>query len=584
MTPPLGSRPVPVRSALARSLHRALALIAAAAAVLGVVQLALLPRADPNWPVMVAGTAIFWVYAAIGLIAWRRRPSNPLGQLIVLAGMTVYLAMCGNTEVPVLMGIGAVCATLILPAMLHLLLAFPSGHLRSRRAVGVVVAGYVLSTLLEAPQYLFDPAGPAPALVVADAPEVARAALTVQAIAGAGVMAAAVVILAGRLRRADRAHRRVLAPLFSYGIFAAAATPLSGSVLVGVLGLDSAVQASVQYLVIAGVPVAFALGMLRGGFARTGQLEELGTWLGAAPATREVLETAIARALGDASVGLSFWVAERGGYVDAEGRAVPTPAAHRGWSRIVLDGRLIGAIEYDRRLLRDDELVRTAGNVVAIAVDRERLTAELRASRRALIRSRERLVEAADRERRRIARDLHDGLQSQLVMLAVDAQRLASAEPAAVAERATGLRREIDAAAADLRRLVHDLVPAALIERGLFAAAEELVDRMPIPTRLVGGAGPLDDAASDTAYFVIAEALTNVVKHSQARSAEVRLERRDGTLRLDVRDDGVGGATFDGGTGLRGLADRVDAAGGTLVIAGAETEGTHLCVTLPCAS
>lgn len=584
MTQPHGGRPVPVRSALARSLDRALAMVAVLAGILGAVYLALIPVEDPAWPLIAASAVMFWVYVGIGVVAWQRRPSNPLGMLIVLAGVMIHLGTVGNTGVPFLVAVGAVCATLILPAMLHLLLAFPTGYLITWPARAVVIAGYTLSTALQAPQYLFDVDGPAPDLVIVDAPDLAAAALSVQVLAGAAVMAATVVILVGRLRRADAAHRRVLVPLFSYGIFAAVATPLSGRLVLAPLGVDPLIGIAAQYLVITGVPVAFALGMLRGGFARTSQLEELGTWLGAAAPSRELLSAALARALGDPSLELYFWAAARGCFVDADGHPAPPRALHRGWSQIVLDGRVIGAIEYDRALLVDEELVRTAGNVVAIAVDRERLTAELRANRRALLRSRERLVEAADRERRRIARDLHDGLQAQLVMLAVDAQRLASADPDVVGARATRLRRDIDTAAADLRRLVHDLVPAALIERGLFAAAEELADRMPIPTRLIGAVGVLGDAIADTAYFVIAEGLTNVVKHSQARSAVVLLEVHGDELVLDLSDDGVGGAQVERGTGLRGLADRVDAAGGTFALTSTPTEGTRLCVTLPCGS
>lgn len=584
MTASLRARPAPVRSALTRSLDRALASITVAAGALGVIQLVLLPADDPARPVMAGGIVMFWIYIAMGVVAWVRRPSNPLGLLIVLAGLMLYLGTLGNTGIPPLASIGAVCATLILAAMLHLLLAFPTGYLITWQARTVVIAGYALSTVLQAPQYLFDPAGPAPALVIADAPDLARAALAAQVVGGALVMLATIAILSDRLRRADATHRRVLVPLFAYGIFAAAATPLSASLLAGELGVDPLVRGAVQYLVIAGVPIAFAFGMLRGGFARTGELEELGSWLGSAPAGRDSLAAALARALGDASLELSFWSVERGGFVDADGHKVPTPGPRRGWSEIVLSGRVIGAIEYDRELLVDEELVRTAGNVVAIAVDRERLTAELRASRRALLGSRERLVEAAARERRRIARDLHDGLQAQLVMLAVDAQRLASADPSAIQARATRLRRDVDVAAADLRRLVHDLVPAALIERGLDAAAEELVDRMPVPTRVVGTAGALADGVTDTAYFVIAEGLTNVVKHAGAGSVEVRLHNDGGLLTLEIRDDGVGGACLDDGTGLRGLADRVDAAGGTLELTSIRSERTHLCVTLPCAS
>jgi signal transduction histidine kinase len=246
----------------------------------------------------------------------------------------------------------------------------------------------------------------------------------------------------------------------------------------------------------------------------------------------------------------------------------------------------VGVITYDAAMLPDPELVRSAGSVVAIAVERERLTAELRASRQAVLRSRERIVEAADRERLRIARDLHDGLQVQLVMLALEAQQLAHAPDAgpSVEAGATTLRSNIDQAAAELRTFVHGLVPAGLIERGLASATVDLADRMPVPMRLDirvadNEVGPM---ASNAAYFVLAEALTNIVKHADASDAEIRLHRVEGRLHVEVHDNGTGGASMDGGTGLRGLADRVDAIGGTLRLVSNDGEGTHLWVQLPC--
>jgi signal transduction histidine kinase len=233
--------------------------------------------------------------------------------------------------------------------------------------------------------------------------------------------------------------------------------------------------------------------------------------------------------------------------------------------------------------------VQTAGRVVAIAVDRERLTAELRASHLALRRSRERLVNAIDLERRRIAQDLHDGIQMRLVLLALEAQQLGSipGTGAETTSRATALRRDIDAAAADLRQLVHNVMPAGLVEHGLWAAVEDLTDRMPIPTRLTmspkSGAGTLPSAVESTAYFVVAEALTNTVKHAGAGSAAVELALDGDVLRVEVSDDGVGTAAPNSGAGLRGLADRVDVLDGRVRLRSEPGQGTHLTVELPCA-
>jgi signal transduction histidine kinase len=239
--------------------------------------------------------------------------------------------------------------------------------------------------------------------------------------------------------------------------------------------------------------------------------------------------------------------------------------------------------------------VRAAGQVLALAVEAERLTAQLRAGEAELRRSRARIVQASDAERRRVARNLHDGLQVRLVLLALDAQQLAE-DPdatAAMGQAAAALRAGIDAAAAELRSFVHAVMPAGLIERGLAAAVEDLADRMPVRTRLdTGGLGAaggrLPAAVESTAYFVVAEGLANALKHARARELSVRLARTGGHLAVEVGDDGIDGAALDagrdGGSGLRGLADRVEALGGQLRCDSRPGAGTTLAAELPCGS
>ena len=578
----------PVRSEMARSLQRALWVVATMGVVLTVLLVALLPIHEPgNLPLLML-PVIFVIYVVAGGLAWRRRPRSDIGFLVILAGVAVYAGSLYNTVLPSLVAIGSVCATLMVAAIVHLLLAFPTGRLPDRLSVFLVVATYVACLVLQAPLYLLDADGPFPPFALADLPRASEFFSLLQTIVATALMIVVAGVLWGRLRRADAAHRRILVPLFSYGIFTVLFMPLIAIVMDRVLHIDPTVRGFLQLGVIAGIPIAFAVGIVRGGFARTGELDELGAWLGAGGAAREPLATALARVLGDPSLRLYFRMEDDGALLDADGHTTEGLASadpRRGWQPIVLDGREIGAIEYDAALVSSAERVRTAGSVVAIEVERERLTAELRASRRALLQSRERLVEAGDRERRRVARDLHDGLQVQLVLLALQAQQIASAPADAVPERATRLRVDIDAAAADLRALVSALVPAALIERGLAAAAEDLADRMPIPTEFeadIPGAA-LGDLVEATTYFVLAEALANVVKHARASVARVRLVRHDDRLRLDVEDDGVGGASMDAGTGLRGLADRVEAIGGTISITSPRGHGTRVRAEVPCA-
>lgn len=569
-----------------RPLDRALLMLAVCAVGLGGLQLALtLPGAGGLWWAHLVVAGVFWTYAAAGLLAWHRRPGNPLGLLVTSGGLAVLAGSLGNTDVPALMAIGAVTATVVLAVTVHLLLAFPSGRLRGRADRAVVAAGYTVSLLLQAPHYLFDP-DVAPPLAVADAPGAAEAGVWVQRTAGAAVVLAAAVLLSRRIADARPAHRRVLAPLAAYGVFALITVPLRAIALEPAFGPITA--AVVQFVVLAGVPVAFALAMLRGGFAREGALEELAVRLGDTHDARRDLPGMLGRTLGDESIEVLYWMPGGQGWVDPSGRpaALPLPE-HRASVEVTASGERIGAIVYDAYLLADPETVRAAGRVMALALERERLLARLLAQRHALIASRARIVAAADRERRRIARNLHDGMQVRLVLQALEAQRIAAAAgPGALAGQAEALRRGLDATAAELRAFVHELMPPALIERGLCAAAEDLADRMPLPTALhadLDGAA-LPPGVESTAYFLIAEGLANALKHARAGQLSVRIGRERDLLVVEVHDDGVGGAALDSGHGLRGLADRVHALGGVLRVDSAASCGTHLRAELPCAS
>jgi signal transduction histidine kinase len=538
-----------------------------------------------QWPPVLL-TGVGWIYTAAGMVAWSRRPSNRLGLVMVAGGYAVLVSNLAQTQDAVLFALGTAVTTVPLAVVVHLLHAFPSGRLPTAASTVVVVVGYLVCTVLQAPLYLFAPGR----LGVAQRPDLAQAGATAQTVVGSAVLLATAVMLAGRLRRATPARRRVLVPLYGYGILAVPLIPLLANLRDRLPGLTAETVDILQLAVLAGIPVAFAFAVLRGGFARTGQIEELGAWLGAAGAGdgRRALAGALARALGDDSLRLTFWVPERDAYVDASGRRMEpaAPGSGRAAVEVELAGRRVGAIEYDPSLIADPEDVRTAGRVVAIAVDRERLTAELLTSKRALKDSRARIVEAGDRERRRIARNLHDGLQVRLVLLAMEAQLVAKKADASPTTRdaATELRVGIDQAAAELRALVHAVMPAGLIERGLSAATEDLVDRVPIPTalRLEITDGSLPPVVESTAYFVIAEAITNALKHARASRLTVRLAMSGRTLRVEVGDDGAGGATLAGGTGLRGLADRVDTLGGRLRIDSATGSGTRITAELPC--
>ena len=544
---------------------------------------------DPLWAAALMPITGL-VYAAAGAVAWLRRPSNRLGTIMMTGALLLLLAGLSGTDPPVLAAAGIVLATTPLAVVVHLLHAFPSGRVRTTLSRWTVAVGYGVSLVLQIPLYLFVPtASPNGLLALANRPGLADTAFRLQIGTGITVMVATAAILAQRLWRTAPRRRRVLAPLYVYGIVAVLLVPFIPDVVRPLAGLSRSASLAWQALVLAAVPIAFTGAVLLGGFARTSEIQELGAWLGATVESRPPLAKILATALGDDSLQLAFWVPGRDSYVDVQGHPLrlPRPDSGRGAVDINAAGRQVGAIVYDATLIDDPDLVRAAGRVIAIAADQQRLEAELRASERQLQMSRARVVEAADRERRRIAQNLHDGLQAELVLLAVEAQRLATmpGTPQSTADAATRLRARIDHAAAGLRELVYAVMPAPLIERGLVAATEDLVDRMPVTTRLdlsVGRDADLSPSVQSTAYFVVAEALSNAAKHSKATKITVRLTRVDQVLIVEVDDDGIGGAHLGSGLGLRGLADRVDVLGGRFRVHSPGGGGTHIVAELSC--
>jgi signal transduction histidine kinase len=518
---------------------------------------------EPAWFAVlfpVAGVA----YVGSGLLAWYRRPAGRMGALLVAAGLALHLAGLELTGVPGLSAIGHAVALVPVVAVVHLLLAFPTGRLRTHLARGLVATGYVVTVGTDVLQQLVTPGS---ALGVTDAPFVATIAGRVLQIGAIVAIVAASAVLVHRYRIATTPQRRTLAPLYSFGVLAILYIVFAANVLPPVFGVSYTTVAVTQVITIALIPAAFTLGVLRGGFARTAALEDLGLWLARGDRDPEAVRRAVAETVGDPDARVLFRVED--GYVDAAGRPADPGPAH---ARVTLDGTEIAAIGYDPVHVPDAGHVDAVGGIIAIALDRQRLVAELRASRA-------RVTEAADAERRRIARDLHDGIQARLVLLRLQASGGVDAQPGEVVE---GLDRVID----DLRRLVHGVMPAALVENGLAAAVEDLADRLPVHTDVDIRTGDTDlpPVVQSAVYFLVAEALTNAVKHSGASRIGVRVHRDAAAMHIEVCDDGRGGARVDGHGGLRGARDRVEALGGGFEVADLPGGGTRLLSRLPCAS
>jgi signal transduction histidine kinase len=245
----------------------------------------------------------------------------------------------------------------------------------------------------------------------------------------------------------------------------------------------------------------------------------------------------------------------------------------------------VGAIVHDASLREDPALVRSVAAAAGLALQNERLEAELRARVEDLRASRARIVEAGTHERRRLERNLHDGAQQRLVALSL-ALRLAQANVRKKPEETERLlgaaQEELNLALGELRELARGIHPAVLSDRGLGPALEALAGRAPIPVALEQlPADRLPEPIEAAAYFVVAEALTNVVKYAHANEATVRVIRRNGAAVVEIADDGIGGADPARGTGLRGLVDRVAALDGSMVIDSPAGAGTRLRAEIP---
>jgi signal transduction histidine kinase len=294
----------------------------------------------------------------------------------------------------------------------------------------------------------------------------------------------------------------------------------------------------------------------------------------------------LAESLGDRTLSIAYWLPDRRTFVDEAGRPVdlPDPDSGRAWTAVERNGVRVAAIIHDAALDTGPELVQAAAAAAALALDNERLKADLRARVEELRVSRVRIVEAADAARRRLERDLHDGAQQQLVSLALDLRLLKArlrdtdAEP-----MIDSLADKLAVALGELRELARGIHPAILTDRGLEPAIEALSSRVPVPIRAeVDVEDRLSPPIEAAAYFVVAEALTNIVKYARATTAAVSIRRDGDVVVVTVEDDGVGGARIDAGTGLRGLQDRLGALDGTLLVESPRGGGTRLTARIPC--
>jgi signal transduction histidine kinase len=408
-------------------------------------------------------------------------------------------------------------------------------------------------------------------------------AVRIQLLAVSAFCLTGVGVLAARRVRAGRPLRRSLALLvdaFALGLIMISA--LFVSIIFGGPAVEEIRWAAFTALGLA--PVAFLLGLLRARLARS-SLGDLFVDLQADPAPAD-LRDALARALRDPSLALAYWLPEFGSYADLDGRPVELPnRVGRATTLIERDGAHVAALLHDPALNDEPELLEAVTAAAGIAIDNGRLYAELRARLQELRGSRVRVIEAGQKERQRLERDLHDGAQQRLIALSLDLSRLEERLDADPHARTSldQARGEISKSLDELRAVARGIHPAVVSGHGLQVALEQLAARAPVPVRLnVAVGGRLPERLEVAAFYLVSESLTNIGKHAEATAATVDVARANGQLVVEVADDGVGGADTERGTGLRGLADRVEALEGRLRVWSPSGRGTRLRAEIPC--
>jgi signal transduction histidine kinase len=537
-----------------------------------------------------------WGFIGAGLFAWDRRPNNSVGSLMVATGFAWLLSWISASNLSVLFTAGVFVSSLYFVTAIHMLLAAPYGRGLSRWDRRIVTAGYLLVTVGLLPLYLFvDPEEqdcdgcPENAILIEHNQTIVDVWSSLVNLVGIVLIVGVLVSLIRRWRRATRPERRLYAPVYAAGV--ALLSAAMGQLLLQTAGFADG-PAEIAFIIsivpLALVPYLFLASFVRARVAQGGAVGELMARLSAAPRSGQVRD-ALADALEDPSLELVYWLPEQGRYVDARGRAYELPENDpgRAVTKVEREGECVAAIVHDGTLPHMRGHVEAVGAAAALALDNERLDAELRAKIDELRASRERMLRIGLEERRRLERNLHDGAQQRLVSMALNI-RLARAklneDPLAAEQLLASAGSELESALEELRELARGIHPAVLTDRGLATALETLANRAPVPVEL--GDLPderLPEAVELAAYFVVAEALTNVAKYSEASHATVQVERDNGRVLVEVADDGVGGADPDRGTGLRGLADRLAVLEGRLEVDSEQGHGTTVRARIPCA-
>lgn len=566
----------------ARSLVPATAVlaVAAAAASLGFALAASSP--DPTQVFLMEWVAV--PYAVAGVIAWWRRPASRLGPLMVAGGLASAFSgwQLADASAPYTFG----AAFDILPAALfvHVCLAFPDGRLRSTFERALVTVAYTSAVGLQLVKLLLGGVDPANVVDVWRQPDLVATIEDVQLLSLSGCALVAVGVLGGRRRRSGRPRRRSIAIVIDS--FAIALMMIAVLFVLAAFDLPGFREVQRATLFLIGLsPLVFLFGLLDARLARSA-VGDLVLELRHDPAPAD-LRDALAHALRDPSLTLAYWLPDFEAYVDVNGRPVQLPTDERHTATLIeQNGERVAALVHDPALEDESELLEAVGAAAGMSLENARLHAELRARVEELRGSRARVIEAGQKERQRLERNLHDGAQQRLIALSLRLRLLEKRlpeEPEAQHEL-DAARREIALSLDELRDVARGIHPAVLTGHGLAVAVDSLAARSALPVRLaVEVDGRLHEHVEVAAYYVVSEGLANIAKHARASEARVSIERRAGRLVVEVVDDGVGGADTERGSGLRGLADRVEAVGGRLRVWTPLGGGTRVQAEIPCA-
>jgi signal transduction histidine kinase len=521
-----------------------------------------LARSGQSLPEAAADLAVGWTLIGCGLVGWSRRPQSGVGPLLALAGFTWFCGTLAGSRIGAVAAVGAALLFLHRGPLCHAIIGYPGGRASSRVAMVTVAVCYVCAAVV---------------------PLARSNAVTI----GIAVVVLAVTIWG--YARAVGPDRR--ARVTAVAAAAVLAIPLVGGSLARLVGEGPGADRAVLWGYEAAL-VVIAAGLLAGLlWARWTQsaVTKLVVDLGG-DAEAGTLRARLAHALGDRSLVIGYWLHEAGGYVDEGGNAVELPATGSGRAVTVVeqDRERIAALVHDAAVLNDPGLADSVALAARIALSNARLQAEVQRRVAELDASRRRLLVAGDTQRRRLREQLQagagrclTGAQAFLDLAVLEAR--ACADPAAAA-RLAAAGKELVEAQADLDKLAAGIHPALLTEQGLGPALASLAARSPVPVRLVIPSLRLPGVVETAAYFICSEALANVAKHARASCVDVRVQSERAVVTVLVADDGTGGADPAAGSGLKGVADRVEALGGRLVVQSPAGGGTRLLAEIPVVS